>query len=87
MFLRDRIPNVENLCEGAFMKIQAITPVSVTQPVNRVDFSKNKKVVPSIPLQSKESQVIADKYDTACLVAAYYKTQYENLLKNGCCEA
>ena len=26
-----------------------------------------------------------DKFDMACLVAGYYKTQYENLLKeNGC---
>ena len=71
------------------MKIQAITPVSTTQSVNRVDFAKKikKNEAPSIPVQNQDTKVLAEKYDTACYVAAYYKTQYENLLNNGCCEA
>ncbi|MBQ3641144.1 hypothetical protein II906_04355 [bacterium] len=70
------------------MNIQAITPVSVCQPVNRVDFAKKAKKTEAVTVPAKESpEKLAAKYDTACCLAAYYKTQYENLLKNGCCEA
>ncbi len=36
---------------------------------------------------NSDSSVLEKKYNLACQVAAYYKTQYENLLKNGECIA
>ena len=34
-----------------------------------------------------EPSKLEQKYDMACLMAGYYKTQYENLLKEGKCSA
>ena len=38
-------------------------------------------------LIGQDSSLMAKKYELACHVAAYYKTQYENLAKQGCCLA
>lgn len=38
-------------------------------------------------LIGQDSSLMAKKYELACHVAAYYKTQYENLAKHGCCQA
>lgn len=80
------------------MKIQAINSVqagSACQPIKQVEFAR--KQVPDLeikdPLGDEDSFTPADPYTTeqkfnlACRLAAYYKTQYENLLKCGCCEA
>lgn len=36
---------------------------------------------------NSDTEILEKKYNLACQVAAYYKTQYENLLKNGNCLA
>ena len=62
------------------------------QPLRRVEFGRreNAPVIVEEPIVSQDTFVppttAEQKYNFACLVAAYYKTQYENLLKNGCCE-
>lgn len=80
------------------MKIQAINSVqtsSACQPIKKIEFAKRQKPDLEIkdPLGDKDSFMPVDpytteqKYNLACRLAAFYKTQYENLLKNGCCEA
>lgn len=75
------------------MKIQAINSANSVlgcQPIKQVEFAKRRTpeirgfVVenPDIYIP-EEPTVIEQKYDLACRLAAYYKTQYENLLKNG----
>ena len=80
------------------MKIQAITSAMSAyccQPVNKVEFARQKspQVENTTPVNEADSFVQNDmstmeqKYDLACRIAAYYKTQYENLLENGSCIA
>ncbi len=84
------------LCvKGLFMKIQAINPVHNCQPIKQVEFGKRSKkinlneAIQNSPdfFQAEDKTITEQKYDLACRIAAYYKTQYENLLKNGTCEA
>lgn len=85
------------------MKIQAINNTANCQPIRNVGFGHKHKapviietpifISASVPKEDKQSDIFVppataeQKYNFACLLAAYYKTQYENLLKNGCCEA
>ncbi len=80
------------------MKIQAINPamsVSSCQPIKQVAFERRKS--PGIELssvlqedisdlnKSSDSYTVEQKYNLACLLAAYYKTQYEQLSEeHGC---
>ncbi len=75
------------------MNIQPISPVISCQPIEQVNFGKknkkiDKKEAPA-PLDDtfNKADITEQKYNIACRIAAYYKTQYENLLKNGYCEA
>lgn len=43
--------------------------------------------IPDIDHVMPVSDDIKHKYETACLIAGFYKTQYENLLKEGKCSA
>ena len=74
------------------MNIQAINTASRVIPCQPIkpkfstpSFEKRKNVPPidiNVIFQNdKENNEL--KYDMACQLAAYYKTQYENLLKNG----
>ncbi len=76
------------------MKIQAINSIQSCQPIKQVGFAKKAKkpVIIENPANGKDSftsnqTTTEQKYDLACRIAAYYKTQYENLLLNGYCEA
>ena len=77
------------------MKVQAISSAMSSvfaQPVGRVEFSKqhssefksNPRAEQNI---NSDMFVMEQKYDLACRLAAYYKTQYEALKENGCCMA
>ena len=77
------------------MKIQAINSAMSSvfaQPTGRVEFSKqhtsdftlNPRAERDI---NSDTFVMEQKYDLACRLAAYYKTQYEALKENGCCMA
>ena len=77
------------------MKIQAVNSAINCQPIRQVEFAR-KHSVPDFYEQASENGDFFDlqdprtteqKYDFACRLAAYYKTQYENLLKNGGCDA
>ncbi len=76
------------------MKIQAVNSISSCTPVKPVEFTKRKQkpVVTEAPalqedLFSSSKDITEQKYNFACRIAAYYKTQYENLLKAGYCLA
>lgn len=76
------------------MKIQAINaalPVSACQPIKQVEFARGKsQKVDNSQAEQADSFTpsnLEQKYDLACRIAAYYKTQYEQLLKNGNCIA
>lgn len=76
------------------MNIQAINaalPVSACQPIKKVEFAGAKpQKIENSPAEQADTFTpnnIEQKYDLACRVAAYYKTQYEELLKNGNCIA
>ena len=80
------------------MKIQAITSAMSAyccQPVSKVEFARHKspQVENTTPANEADSFVQDDmstmeqKYDLACRIAAYYKTQYESLLEKGSCIA
>ena len=75
------------------MKIQAINPVHSCQPIKQVEFGKKAKkinineAIKNSPDTFQANLISTEqKYDLACRLAAYYKTQYENLLKAGTCE-
>lgn len=74
------------------MRIEAINNAMSCQPLRRVEFGRreNAPVIVEEPIVAQDTFVAPptteQKYNFACLLAAYYKTQYENLLKNGCCE-
>lgn len=81
------------------MKIQSISSIVNYQPVTRVNFARKKEeqdtkdkiTTPDILntdviiLSTKNN--LEQKYDLACRLAAYYKTQYEDLLNSGKCNA
>lgn len=80
------------------MNVQAINSAMssvLCQPVNRVEFarreapSKHKEmsVEKTDSFASSDPYTMEQKYNLACRLAAYYKTQYEALLENGCCIA
>ena len=76
------------------MKIQAVNSISNCTPVKPVEFTKRKQkpVITEAPalqddLFSSSQNVTEQKYNFACRLAAYYKTQYEELLKTGVCNA
>ena len=74
------------------MKILAVSPVMPTegcQPI-KPEFAgkKQKKIHPvSDKYTPSDSVVLEQKYNFACRLAAYYKTQYEKLLHSGKCLA
>lgn len=77
------------------MKIQAINSAINCQPIRQIEFT-SKKSMPDfyeLPCENgdvfmlEDPRTVEQKYDFACRLAAYYKTQYENLLKNGGCDA
>ncbi len=76
------------------MKVQSINSAMSSvfaQPVNNVEFSKHSSSVKNNPREQqtldRDTFVLEQKYDLACRLAAYYKTQYEELKENGCCMA
>ncbi len=74
------------------MKIQAINPVmraESCQPI-KPEFSGKKRVKKKeIPdnFIKQDPYTSEQKYEMACRLAAYYKTQYENLVKGKVCLA
>ena len=73
------------------MKIQAISSANQAyrcQPVRQVEFAKRKNPPETTALlldvfSTENCCEMEQKYDVACRLAAYYKMQYENLLKTG----
>ena len=80
------------------MNIQAINSVLASrscQPIKAVSFARNVEK-PEQPLAEtpdtdtftpNQTGSVEQKYNMACLLAAYYKTQYEALTKQGACNA
>ena len=77
------------------MNIQAINSAMSSvfaQPVGRVEFSKQHSSDFTVNPRAEQSInpdifVMAEKYDFACRLAAYWKNQCESLKENGCCMA
>ena len=76
------------------MRIQAVNSISSCTPVKPVEFAKRKQkpVVKEAPAMKEDSfssskDINELKYNFACRIAAFYKTQCENLLKTGYCLA
>ena len=85
------------------MNIQAISSVFAPkscQPIRNVGFAKKpeqveKPELPELMSETPETDTFTpaepgtaeQKYNMACLLAAYYKNQYETLAKQGCCNA
>ena len=76
------------------MKVQAISSAMSSvfaQPVGNVEFAKQTSIVTSNPRSEQniniDTFIMEQKYDLACRLASYYKTQYEELKENGCCMA
>lgn len=77
------------------MKIHAINSAMSSvfaQPVGRVEFSKQHSSDFTVNPRAEQYInsdifVMEQKYDLACRVAAYWKTQYDELKENGCCMA
>jgi len=82
------------------MKIQAIGSAintSACQPIKQIEFAKKKSPEAELTaiLQEESCDVYTpqdnytseQKYNMACRIAAYYKTQYEQLLEQGGCLA
>ncbi len=74
------------------MQIQALSSANSTlncQPIKPVNFErKNNSDIQNIILLDDtytpdNTSVLEQKYDFACQLAAYYKDQYESLLKSG----
>ena len=80
---------------GTKMQIQsinAINSMSRVNPVSKVDFEKRKTPQTEGNNEIKDSFIsssdnINQKYDIACRLAAFYKNQYDNLVKEGSCQA
>ena len=78
------------------MKVNAINSSRMyavpVEAVNRVEkHSRHNNEVATFHNEDMftptQQDITEQKYELACRVAAYYKTQYENLLKNGNCIA
>ena len=77
------------------MNINAVNNAISCQPIKEMSFEKkhadkNLDVQDSVILSdcfTSSTQNLEQKYDFACRLAAYYKTQYENLAKIGTTEA
>lgn len=77
------------------MNINAVNSAISCQPIKEVTFSKKhdneeepvKDTVVLCDCFTPQTQTLEQKYDLACRLAAYYKTQYENLAKIGTIEA
>ena len=77
------------------MNINAVNSAISCQPIKEMSFekkhaNKNSDVQDAVILSdsfTSSTQNLEQKYDFACRLAAYYKTQYENLIKVGATEA
>ena len=83
------------------MNIQAIGSISSTvsaQPIKPVSFKREDAPREFLRSQTfgeesdsfvnnSDPEIMAQKYDIACRLAAYYKNQYENLVNEGGCLA
>lgn len=75
------------------MKVSAVNSLMQTlscQPIRQVDFDgKKKKPVPenTDTFTPSDPYTAEEKLNLACRIAAYYKTQYEALLKGQKCIA
>lgn len=68
------------------MQINAINsaiPNQACQPIKPEYSGHSFKSTKAADSQKQDSFVLEQKYNLACQLAAYYKTQYEQLLKNG----
>lgn len=74
------------------MKIQGINNANNAlscQPIKQVEFAKTpvriekEEVAQNGDSFKTDRSTLEQKYDLACRLAAYYKTQYEKLLKSG----
>ena len=77
------------------MNINAVNSAISCQPIKEMTFEK-KHADKNLDVQktnfecdcfAPQIQTLEQKYDFACRLAAYYKTQYENLAKIGTTEA
>ena len=66
---------------------QAMHKAVLSQPVEKEDTFVPSPKNDIDALIGQDPSLLAKKYEVACHVAAYYKTQYENLAKQGCCFA
>lgn len=77
------------------MNINAVNSAISCQPIKEMTFEKKHAdkqadVQDAVILGdcfSPQTQNLEQKYDLACRLAAFYKTQYENLAKLGTTEA
>ena len=77
------------------MNINAVNSAISCQPIKEMTFSKKhaeKESDVQDPIIlcdcfSSSTQNLEQKYDLACRLAAFYKMQYENLIKAGALEA
>lgn len=77
------------------MNINAGNSAISCQPIKEMTFSKKhadnqaevQDVVVLCDCFTPQTQNLEQKYDLACRLAAFYKTQYENLAKIGTTEA
>jgi len=72
------------------MKVQAVNNTKQLPPCQPIkpefstqSFSQNKVDNDSKDTFTSSNKNFEEKFDFACRLAAYYKTQYENLLKTG----
>ncbi len=75
--------------------INSVLPAGNCQPIKEASFAKKAERTGEIPAETpdtdtftpSEPETLEQKYDMACLLAAYYKTQYEALAGQGGCSA
>lgn len=74
--------------------VNAVTSARACQPIKPVSFEKKaqkpsftKEVLADDKFAPSKPATLEQKYDMACLLAGYYKTQYESLLQKGNCIA
>lgn len=72
--------------------VNALTSARACQPIKPVSFEKakekpsfTKEVLNNDKFTPSQPDSLEQKYDVACLLAGYYKTQYESLLQKGGC--
>lgn len=75
-FERNNVKPAQYMREAVFCQPQEKEDSFQSSPKNDIE-----------ALIGQDSSLMAKKYELACHVAAYYKTQYENLAKQGCCLA